>query len=124
MAKAAEANGVKYICGKAGQVIKLSYSQDGTCTGAFTADGAYHQADVIILSAGAQIAALVEAKDEVEASASAVAVIELTPEEADKYKDIPIIDDFEQGRFDQKPRLIKDIIVDIIIVSRDHLPTG
>jgi hypothetical protein len=64
-----------------------------------TADGSTHTADLIILANGAQIPKLVEAKDEVEASGSAVAVIELTPAEAEKYKDIPIIDDFEQGQF-------------------------
>ncbi|KAI1870800.1 uncharacterized protein JN550_004946 [Neoarthrinium moseri] len=97
MAKAAENNGVKYICGTAGQVIKLVYEEGGKCIGAITADGSLHRADIVILSAGAQTAALVEAKDEVEASASAVTVIALTPQEAEKYKDIPIIDDFEQG---------------------------
>jgi sarcosine oxidase / L-pipecolate oxidase len=78
--------------------MKLIYCQDGTCTGVLTADGALYHADVVILSAGAQIATLVEAKDEVEATASAIGVIQLTPEEAKKYRDIPIIDDFEQGR--------------------------
>ena len=99
MARAAEKHGVRYICGRAGQAVKLSYGQDGTCTGVVTADGKLHTADVVVLSAGAQIAALVEASDEVEASASAVAVIQLTPEEAERYKDIPIVDDFEQGEF-------------------------
>lgn len=97
MATAAKANGVKYICGKPGQATKLLYSEDGTCTGVLTADGILHQADWIILAAGAQIGTLIDAKDEVEARASAVTVIQLTAEEAEKYRDIPIVDDFEQG---------------------------
>lgn len=98
MAKAAETNGVKYVCGRSGTAVRLIYDdKNGVCTGVLTADGSTHTADLIILANGAQIPTLIEAKDEVEASGSAVAVIELTPAEAEKYKDIPIIDDFEQG---------------------------
>lgn len=99
MAKAAETNGVKYVCGRSGTAVRLIYDdKNGVCTGVLTADGSTHTADLIILANGAQIPTLIEAKDEVEASGSAVAVIELTPAEAEKYKDIPIIDDFEQGQ--------------------------
>lgn len=99
MANAAETNGVKYVCGRSGTAVRLIYNdKTGTCTGVLTADGSTHTADLVVLANGAQIPTLIEAKDEVEASGSAVAVIELTPEEAEKYKDIPIIDDFEQGQ--------------------------
>lgn len=99
MARAAETNGVKYVCGRSGTAVRLIYDdKNGTCTGVLTADGSTHTADIVILANGAQIPTLIEAKDEVEASGSAVAVIELTPAEAEKYKDIPIIDDFEQGQ--------------------------
>lgn len=99
MAKAAETNGVKYVCGRSGTAVRLIYDdKTGTCTGVLTADGSTHTADLVVLANGAQIPTLIEAKDEVEASGSAVAVIELTPEEAEKYKNIPIIDDFEQGK--------------------------
>lgn len=99
MAKAAETNGVKYVCGRSGTAVRLIYNEKtSTCTGVLTADGSIHTADLVVLANGAQIPTLIEAKDEVEASGSAVAVIELTPEEAEKYKDIPIIDDFEQGQ--------------------------
>lgn len=99
MAREAEANGVKYVCGRSGTAVRLIYDdKSGTCVGVLTADGLKHTADVVILANGAQIPSLIEAKNEVEASGSAVAVIELTPAEAEKYKDIPIIDDFEQGQ--------------------------
>lgn len=98
MARAAETNGVKYVCGRSGTAVRLIYDDTSeTCTGVLTADGSTHTADIVILANGAQIPTLIEAKDEVEASGSAVAVIQLTPAEAEKYKDIPIIDDFEQG---------------------------
>ena len=118
MARAAEKNGVRYVCGRAGQAVKLTYDQDGTCTGVVTADGKLHTADLVVLSAGAQIAALVEASDEVEASASAVAVIQLTPEEVEKYRDIPIQDDFEQGGFERLLKSESPIMTD---GHRDHL---
>ncbi|KKY30671.1 putative fructosyl amino acid oxidase [Diaporthe ampelina] len=98
MAREAEKNGVKYVCGRSGTAVRLIYDDtNGTCTGVLTADGSTHTADLVILANGAQIPMLIEARDEVEASGSAVAVIELTPEEAEKYKDIPIIDDFDQA---------------------------
>lgn len=99
MANAARINGVKYICGDAGYVRKLIYEADGTCTGAVAADGTVHKADVVLLASGANTATLVElAKQEVSAYCSAIMVIQLEPHEVEKYKNIPIIDDFEQGK--------------------------
>lgn len=87
------------MCGRSGTAVRLIYDdKSGICTGVVTADGSTHTADLVILANGAQLPTLIEAKDEVEASGSAVTVIELTPAEAEKYKDIPIIDDFEQGQ--------------------------
>lgn len=114
------------MCGRSGTAVRLIYDEkDGTCTGVLTADGSTHTADIVILANGAQIPTLIEAKDEVEASGSAVAVIELTPAEAEKYKDIPIIDDFEQGQL--KSKCVTghtDITVLLTLVHqffRDHL---
>lgn len=99
MANAARSNGVKYISGDAGYVKKLVYEQDGTCTGAVSADGTVHKADIVLLASGANTATLVDlAKQEVVAQCSAIMVIQLEPHEVEKYKNIPIIDDFEQGR--------------------------
>jgi len=49
------------------------------------------------LSTGANTAALVDAKDEIVARSHCVGVMQLTPSEAEKYKNLPIVDDFEQG---------------------------
>lgn len=97
MANAARKLGVNYIFGDAGYAKKLLYDADGTCTGAFTADGTTHKADVVILASGANTGSLVEAKEEIVANSSAILVIKLEPHEIAKYKDIPIIDDFEQA---------------------------
>ena len=99
MAKAAEALGVKYITGASGQIKLLVYDEDNTCKGAIAANGVYHSADKIIVAAGASLPALVPgARTDVKAETSVICVIKLEPHEIEKYKDIPIIDDFEQGK--------------------------
>ncbi|KAI0159937.1 FAD dependent oxidoreductase [Hypoxylon sp. FL1284] len=97
MANAARKLGVKYIFGDTGYARKLVYAADGTCTGVITADGATRNADVVVLASGANTASLVEAKEEVVANSSAIMVIKLEPDEIAKYRDIPIVDDFEQA---------------------------
>ncbi|KAM0331106.1 hypothetical protein ACHAPQ_006159 [Fusarium lateritium] len=97
MAVAAQEIGVKYITGDAGQIKTLVY-EDGVCTGAIAANGQLHTADKIIVAAGASLPGLIEgARTDVKAETSAICVIQLEPHEIEKYKDIPIIDDFEQG---------------------------
>lgn len=97
MANAAKANGVKYVFGESGHIKKLVYTADGTCTGAVAANGVVHKADIILLASGANTATLVEGRKEFVAETSVICVIKLEPHEIEKYKDIPIIDDFEQG---------------------------
>ncbi|KAH8820215.1 sarcosine oxidase [Xylogone sp. PMI_703] len=97
LALAAQANGVSYIHGNKGHVTKLLFDASGTCIGALSEDGSTHFADVVLLAAGAQTGALIDVEDEVEAKAMCVAAIQLTPEEVKMYKNIPMIDNFEQG---------------------------
>lgn len=97
MADAARSQGVKYVFGEKGHVKKVFYDRDGTCKGAVSADGTVHQADLVVLATGANTATLVDAKTEVVAQTSVICVIKLEPHEIGKYRDIPIIDDFEQG---------------------------
>ncbi|OJJ62980.1 hypothetical protein ASPSYDRAFT_55693 [Aspergillus sydowii CBS 593.65] len=96
-AQAAQANGVKYVSGDAGYVKQLLFNAQGECIGALSANGQTHLADIVIVCTGANTAALVEAKDEIIARSHCVGVIQLTLEEAEKYKGLPIVDDFEQG---------------------------
>lgn len=56
-----------------------------------------HQADIVLLASGANTATLVDAKKEVVAQCSVICVMKLEPHEVEKYRNIPIIDDFEQG---------------------------
>lgn len=61
------------------------------------ADGTVHSADLVVLAAGANTATLVDAKTEVVAQTSVICVIKLELHEVEKYRDIPIIDNFEKG---------------------------
>lgn len=97
MATAAHASGVAYVSGDAGWVKKLLYNATGRCIGALTADGEAHLADLVIVCTGANTASLIDAKEEIIARSHCVGVIQLTPEEVEKYKGLPIVDDFEQG---------------------------
>lgn len=97
MANAAKANGAKYIFGADGYVKKLLYDSNGACVGTISENGKVHTADIVLLASGSNTATLVEAKEEVVAQSSVIMVIKLEPHEIEKYKDIPIIDDFEQG---------------------------
>lgn len=120
MAKAAEGNGAKYITGRAGQIKQLLH-EDGTCKGAVAANGEIHRADKVIVAAGAGLPALVEgARTDVRAETSVICVMKLEPHEIEKYKDIPIIDDFEQGMWALKPVMIGVLIWIGIIFPPDE----
>lgn len=97
MANEARTEGVEYITGQDGYVTKLLYDDQKTCVGALSASGKAHFADWVIVSNGANIPTLVEAREESVASAGCLVVIKLTPAEIEKYKKMPIIDDMEHG---------------------------
>lgn len=88
---------MEYVFGERGHVKQVFYDRDGTCKGVIAADGTVHSADLVVLATGANTATLVDAKTEVVAQTSVICVIKLEPHEIEKYRDIPIIDDFEQG---------------------------
>ncbi|KAL6912906.1 hypothetical protein FSST1_010666 [Fusarium sambucinum] len=127
MAKAAEAMGVRYITGPSGQIKTLVYDENETCKGAIAANGQYHSADKIIVSAGASLPALINgARTDVRAETSVICVIKLEPDEIEKYKDIPIIDDFEQGIIfpPDENGLIKLCSVRLVTNYEDHEHAG
>ncbi|XEV05302.1 hypothetical protein FSHL1_010589 [Fusarium sambucinum] len=127
MAKAAEAMGVRYITGPSGQIKTLVYDENETCKGAIAANGQYHSADKIIVSAGASLPALINgARTDVRAETSVICVIKLEPDEIEKYKDIPIIDDFEQGIIfpPDENGLIKLCSVRLMTNYEDHEHAG
>lgn len=97
MAKAAQALGVKYVSGHDGWVRKLLYNAEGSCIGAETANGTRHYADMVVVSAGAASPELLDFEDQLVGKGHVVGHIQLTPEEAEKYATLKIVDHFEQG---------------------------
>ncbi|KAJ4421733.1 hypothetical protein N0V82_003577 [Gnomoniopsis sp. IMI 355080] len=97
MAEAAERNGARYITGDAGNVKQLLFDENGRCVGAKVADGTAHFADLVILAAGANAASIIDFKGQLVAKGHGVGHIQLTPEEAKKYADMPIVTHLEGG---------------------------
>ncbi len=98
MAEVAKANGVKYITGKSGFVTRFVYENNGICTGVECKDGSKYAADLLVLAAGAAAAGLLDMKGQLVAKGHTVGHIQLSAEEVEKYKDIPIFDHLEQGK--------------------------
>ena len=82
---------------------KLLFDDKGTCIGALSNNGEAHVADVVVLCTGANTAALIDAKDEIVARSHCVGIIRLSPDEIEKYQDLPVVDDFEQGALPRAP---------------------
>lgn len=99
MAHAAQQNGVAYISGDAGRVVQLLFDEKAACIGAKGVSGASYFADIVILAAGAAAASLLDMKGQLVAKGHTVGHIQLTPQEVEIYKDIPIIDHLEGGTF-------------------------
>ncbi|KAE8147347.1 FAD dependent oxidoreductase [Aspergillus avenaceus] len=98
MALAAQEKGVQYISGEGGYVRKMVYEGD-RCTGVITEDGTTHNADMVIMAAGAWTPSLVDLNGQLTAKGHAVAHIQLTPEETQRYQTLPILDNLEHGYF-------------------------
>ncbi|RDW85812.1 hypothetical protein BP5796_04137 [Coleophoma crateriformis] len=84
--------GVKHIHGDSGYVKQLLFDADSTCVGAVCSDGSVYFADVIILATGAAAAGLLDMKGQLVAEGYTVGYVQLTPDEVERYKNIPIVD--------------------------------
>lgn len=95
--QAAVDNGVQY---QAATISKLSIDQDGRCKGAITEDGKTFEASKVILSAGSGTPKLladsapnrpeIRAGKRFTAAGVVSAAINLTPQQVQKYKDVPV----------------------------------
>ena len=97
LARSAMSKGVRYISGDSGHVEQLLFDGDSKCTGVMCADGSSHFADVVILAAGAAAASILDMEGQLIAKGHTVVHVQLTPEEVEHYKDIPILDNLEDG---------------------------
>lgn len=75
----------------------MLFDASGRCIGALSEDGHAYLADFVILAAGARIGELIDVNNEIIAKAMCIATIQLTPEDTERYKNLPMLDHFEQG---------------------------
>ncbi|WAO92483.1 DAO domain-containing protein [Fusarium falciforme] len=93
--------GVRFILGEqAGKVTSLSYDGSGRCTGLETADGRKHSAALTICALGANGASLVPSLGKFTVARSwSVAHVQLTQEECDLLRGIPVTNVRDLGFF-------------------------
>ncbi|KAL3438893.1 FAD dependent oxidoreductase [Aspergillus tetrazonus] len=97
MAQKAIDAGVRYVSGSAGYAKQLLYDENQTCVGVKCADGTAYFGSKIILAAGAAAGSLLDLENQIVAKGHVVGHIQLTPDEVEEYKDMPILDHLEGG---------------------------
>ncbi|EAW11581.1 NAD(P)/FAD-dependent oxidoreductase [Aspergillus clavatus NRRL 1] len=91
--------GVTFVTGSPeGNVDSLAY-EGGDVIGARTADGKLHRADYTILSAGAGSDMLLDFKKQLRPTAWTLCHIQMTPEEAARYRNLPVLFNIAKGFF-------------------------
>lgn len=90
---------VTFLTGSpAGNVISLVYEK-GDVVGARTADGIIHRAGHVILAAGAGSDRLLDFKKQLRPTAWTLCHIRMTPEEAQRYRNLPVLFNIAKGFF-------------------------
>lgn len=98
MAREAMKAGVKYISGNPGYAKQLLYDEKRACIGVKCADGTAYFGSQVILAAGAAAGTLLDLEGQIVAKGHAVGHIQLTPDEVEEYKSMPILDHLEGGK--------------------------
>lgn len=93
--------GVRFCTGETnGRVVRLLYKSASTdVIGAETADGQQHLADQTILCAGANSDQLFDFERQLRPTAWTLAHIQMTPEERDLWKNLPVLFNVNSGFF-------------------------
>ncbi|KAL5343175.1 FAD dependent oxidoreductase [Aspergillus crustosus] len=97
MANEAIKSGVRYVSGSSGYGKQLLFDENQTCVGVKCADGTTYYGSQIILAAGAAAGSLLDLEDQIVAKGHTVGHIQLSPEEVEKYRSMPILDHLEGG---------------------------
>ncbi|WWC69044.1 uncharacterized protein I206_102980 [Kwoniella pini CBS 10737] len=93
-------SGVRFGFGGGGSFKAPLFAADGTsCIGVETVDGTKYYADKVVLAAGAWTSVLVDLEEQCVSKAWVYAHIQLTPEEAAQYKNIPVVYNGDLGFF-------------------------
>ncbi|KAL5120643.1 hypothetical protein ACEQ8H_001391 [Pleosporales sp. CAS-2024a] len=90
--------GVRFGFGGLGS-FKQPLLAEGVCIGVETVDGTRYYADKVVLAAGAWSSALVDLDEQCVSKAWVYAHIQLTPEEAARYKNVPVVYNGDVGFF-------------------------
>lgn len=91
--------GVGFVTGSPqGNVISLVY-ENGDVIGAKTEDGIVHRAQHTILAAGAGSDRLLDFKNQLRPTAWTLCHIRMTPEEAQRYRNLPVLFNIAKGFF-------------------------
>ena len=92
--------GVHFIGGDPeGRVERLLYGEDDDVIGVETADGVHHLASRVILAAGANADQFLDFKKQLRPTAWTLAHIRMSPDEAAKYRNLPVLYNIDQGFF-------------------------
>ncbi|KAI0406485.1 fructosyl-amino acid oxidase [Xylaria palmicola] len=107
----AERLGVQFITGRGGLVTELLFSDEGrgdekagdekrgSLQGVKSADGAIHHAHTTVLANGANADGLLDLEQQLRPTAWTLAHMEMKPEEAGLYRDLPVLFNIEKGFF-------------------------
>ncbi|KAJ5652143.1 hypothetical protein N7507_009569 [Penicillium longicatenatum] len=91
--------GARFITGTpSGKAVALLY-ENGDVAGARTEDGLCHRADHTILAAGAGSDRLMDFKKQLRPTSWTLCHIKMTPEEAKKYRNLPVLFNIAKGFF-------------------------
>lgn len=96
LADKAQSLGARYITGEAGWMQKLIVS-NAKCTGVVAKNGSKYYADRIVMTTGAWTEGLLDLDAQLEAKGSMVVHYQVSPEETQKYRSIPIVNHLEKG---------------------------
>lgn len=91
--------GVKFGFGKAGTFVRPILDGTETCIGVETVDGTRYYADKVVLATGAWSPVLVDLEGQCCSKAWVYAHLQLTPTEAARYKDTPVVYNGDIGFF-------------------------
>ncbi|KIL94379.1 proline dehydrogenase [Fusarium avenaceum] len=91
--------GVTFITGSPEGHAKRLLIEDGDVQGAKTADGTEHRADRTILSAGASAEMFLDFENQIRPTAWTLGHIQMTPEEAKLYRNLPVLFNINKGFF-------------------------
>ncbi|KAL3451408.1 FAD dependent oxidoreductase [Aspergillus insuetus] len=91
--------GVVFLTGEVRGKVEGLVFEGGDVVGARTADGVVHRADYTILAAGAASDALLDFKKQLRPTAWTLCHIRMTPEEAQAYRNLPVLFNIAKGFF-------------------------